>query len=213
MIRIFALHPSKGIHLEGVTVDVNKLGKGIMPEGMDANTLNDETCRHITWLSCEPQGPIYTLMNVKEDNSHLRGDMFIELHKKTLLDLDPNTALYRQIADVEDTSLLFKRAEYEFNRAIYTHLNDWYHIHNNLLPAVVLKPNEDLSTKYSELLLCMHDLLDMDPDEKLHQCAFCSTVSPGKFKQCACRRGVRYCSIDCQRKHWTAGHKEEYHSR
>ena len=39
-------------------------------------------------------------------------------------------------------------------------------------------------------------------------CAFCQTDPPeGKrFKVCPCKTGLRFCSVECQKKHWKNGH-------
>lgn len=41
---------------------------------------------------------------------------------------------------------------------------------------------------------------------ELHQCAQCSKT--GQFMRCSRCQAVRYCSPECQKAHWKAGHKE-----
>ena len=40
------------------------------------------------------------------------------------------------------------------------------------------------------------------------RCAGCGVVAP-HLRSCGACRSVAYCSTDCQRKHWRAGHKRE----
>ena len=39
-------------------------------------------------------------------------------------------------------------------------------------------------------------------------CAFCQTDPPDgkRFKVCPCKTGLRFCSVECQKKHWKNGH-------
>uniref|UniRef100_A0A7S4FNL6 MYND-type domain-containing protein n=1 Tax=Eutreptiella gymnastica TaxID=73025 RepID=A0A7S4FNL6_9EUGL len=56
-------------------------------------------------------------------------------------------------------------------------------------------------------------LADFAPKKAaIRQCAHChqdELETGGKYKQCARCRAVSYCSKECQRAHWKAGHKAE----
>jgi hypothetical protein len=201
---------TKGILLTNVVLDRRKLGPGIVFEKAQcAKDVEDPTNKVLLWSRKGTLKPEYTLFRAQGVGVFLKGHVYITLLRKPLIDLDPNGELYRNRIKTDDRQSLMKKGNYCLSRAFCTHARDWKHIKDNFEPAVVSCDNElQLTTRFDVLLMRMYEFMDID-DELLHSCAFCNKISAEKLRQCSCRRGVRYCSTECQRKHWTAGHKAE----
>ena len=115
---------------------------------------------------------------------------------------------YEKIQAIPFKERRLSRKLFVFEKCLHAHEQDLAHITDNLIDAIVGSPAVlELPRKFTDLLRAMYDIESIPNDELLHECSFCKAISEAKMKQCACKRGFRYCSTQCQRQDWRAGHR------
>ena len=199
--------PDKGLCFMGIIVNAHKLGSGLPTASVLGN---DEPVDVIIWDANGRMKPTYNFLNIQyaltgNGTPVLKGDMYITFPRREDMTVDPRW--YAQIQAIPDRATRLNRRSFVFGKCMHAHELDVMHINENLLVAIVGVPDDlNFPRKFAHVLTSMYELGAIPDDDMLHECAFCKAISEEKMKQCACKRGVRYCSVECQRRDW-AEHK------
>jgi len=208
--QAIAVNMTKGLHLCGVVVNLKHLGSGLKLRDMDtAHSCGNKEQRHIIWQA--PSMPTYHILEFKMFSGEyvVKGDLFVTVRKKEELALiDVNGKVYSDM--VPDENRRLSPREHKLCSARFAHMDDWKHVVFNLFVAVENREAlEEATIRWGALMMCMYELEKIDENVKpYHRCAGCRLISTTPLKKCPCRRGVRYCSAECQLADWRRGHKD-----
>ncbi len=103
------------------------------------------------------------------------------------------------------------RMEFVKRFAYFMSMESMEHFMENLTFAIT-NLGEDFASRVINRLEQSVDeeTLEYDLSKPLAVCSQCNLHTVRKLKQCPCKRGIYFCSKECQKLHWKAGHKLEH---
>ena len=189
-----------GLCIGGMLIDPPKTGMWMK----DAIRMNNG----FLWRADGHSKPCYQYVHLKVGEGY-RVCMFITFPRRILPDVDKASVLYQETIAITDKAVRLDRKLFIFRKAMYTHHDEFQHMMDNMVPGAILHEPYDFLAEFASLMKAMYVTGQSVSEKPLRECEWCKTITEGRMKQCSCRRGVRYCSVECQRKHWSAGHKAE----
>ena len=218
MDREYYAFPKQGMQLNRVVIDWNKLSKSMLSENGYKFMWMDSRHDQFNW-KCTPQntpGMTYYFTNIQRVGDPLLCTMaatvFIAMKRKDVQkDRDAFIAYWAQFSKENTQDPIFSKFRLDrrfFNtmRVGYTFMEETKHILHCFWPGIV-SPNitvENLKTLFSQLIVGMYSL-DTCIARPIRECVCCKRWSEDRMRRCPC--GSYYCSKDCQRRDWRAGHK------
>lgn len=104
------------------------------------------------------------------------------------------------------------RRHFMATKGLLAHGDDIAHIREHLVVGMVARPAYLTGDAFSKVLLDVMGRMyctDEEAATPLFVCCQCSLHAVERMKQCPCRQGLFFCSRECQKAHWAAGHREE----
>jgi hypothetical protein len=111
---------------------------------------------------------------------------------------------------------LLNRKDYTLGKVQTAHRDDMEHMGFNLVRAVKNCPEyltesriSELSSQFADMYTDMYGLNTLSK-RPIAVCCQCNFHSDKPMKRCPCSKEIAFCSRECQRNHWTAGHRAEH---
>ena len=153
--------------------------------------------------------PSYFFLNMKRETvTRWKGDLFVRFDQMDLGEVDH--VKLQQVWSKRQSVRNRNRQWFTLVKALVCHDAECAHMYQNLLPGIVspVFTMKEADSKVQELFFFMYQI-EKVPAKPLRECWGCWMVFDVGMKQCPCMRGIWFCSVGCQRKHWGQIHHRE----